>query len=828
MAPDRRTAITQQSLVTGIDFVAVAADQVNLDVFFLNDPLAITPSLANLMASQVSIRSELLGEVPVVAMGWGLFDGRNVLQLETAHPGGFRPYRLRIDDARIDPFFNDVELDFKASCPSELDCEPPPHECPAEPAVDFPVDTLARDWQSFRRAILDFASQRYPDWKDRLEADVGVMLAEVMAHVGDEMSYFQDRIAREASLEGASQRRSLRRHARLVDYEIHDGLGASGWLDLEMGGPAGAVPIPAGADVWAESDSGVIVEGTFVPRRIRFEIGRGLADVLAGETFSVDSALNALAAHVWDETETCLLVGETEMWVDGHHAARLVLDDTTREPPGRWVALQTDPGDPSRPARRHLVRLIAVTDEQDPLASVLGTSPDVTHLVWEEAQALPFEVDLEALCTVHGNIVPVTAGRTETAHFSIGPSAIEGLPRAVERTGANGSFAYLFTLPDPEGEELVRLGDPAAPRAAAPEVHLTEAVFAALPSPHFVAGEQWEWRRALLGTDSAQPEDDAFTLDDGTWARVVGFHRLGGEIVHVDYREGTGVTLRFGDGEFGRVPPRGTAVLGDEECFEVTYRLGNGRRGNLPADAIRKWDTSDPALADVVRVTNPVPTAGGLDPETAADIAKLAPDAWRAITYRAVRPEDHAEAAERLPWVQRAGASFRWTGSWLSAFVTPDPRDAITLEPERSLELARHLDRFRQAGREVHVLPPRYADLDLIVKICVAPTSYPGDVVEGVLVALFGRRVRPVVGFFHPDRFTFGTPLDRSELEAAIQRVAGVKAVEYIAIRRRGRFDWKLFVDLVYRPAADEVIRVQNDKQNPDRGSLRIATEGGA
>src|SRR5688572_11328256 len=134
MAPDRRTAITQQSLVTGIDFVAVAADQVNLDVFFLNDPLAITPSLANLMASQVSIRSELLGEVPVVAMGWGLFDGRNVLQLETAHPGGFRLYRLRIDDARIDPFFNDAELDFKASCASELDCEPPPHECPAEPA----------------------------------------------------------------------------------------------------------------------------------------------------------------------------------------------------------------------------------------------------------------------------------------------------------------------------------------------------------------------------------------------------------------------------------------------------------------------------------------------------------------------------------------------------------------------------------------------------------------------------------------------------------------------------------------------------------------------
>ena len=50
-----------------------------------------------------------------------------------------------------------------------------------------------------------------------------------------------------------------------------------------------------------------------------------------------------------------------------------------------------------------------------------------------------------------------------------------------------------------------------------------------------------------------------------------------------------------------------------------------------------------------------------------ADRDAVAPEAFRAVTYRAVRPEDYAEAAERLPWVQRAGATFRWTGSWLTA-----------------------------------------------------------------------------------------------------------------------------------------------------------------
>ena len=824
MPPDRRNAIAAQNVVTGVDFVFVAPDQVHLDVFFLNDPLALTSSLITLGASQLRIHEDLLGEVGIAGLAWGVADGRNVLRLTTSVPGGFRPYRLFIDDGRIDPYFNDVLFDFKANCPSELDCKAPPHECPPDVQVDFPVDTMARDWWSFRQALLDFASQRYPDWKDRVEADLGVMLAEIMASVGDEMSYTQDRIARESSFAGATQRRSLRRHARLVDYEIHDGLGATGWLDLQMSGAAGVQVIHAGADVWAESSSGVVINGVFVPTRIRFEIGRGLADTLAAGVYRVNSAINAMPAHVWDENATCLPVDATEMWIDGHHTADLLLDDTSKEPPGRWMVIETDPADPSLPARRHLVRVVLVADETDPLAGVLGTNPNVTHLVWEEAEALPFEIDLER-CTVHGNILPITAGQTQVTRFSIGESGVEGVPRALERTGPNDSFAYLHTLPDADGDAVVRAGSD-DPRGADPEVHLSEVTFVGGPNP-WVVGQTWAWRRSLVGTESAHPDDRVFTLDDGTWTRVVGYQRLGGEIVHEDYRENAGVTIRFGDGEFGEPPPRGTPA--DPTIFQATYRLGNGKRFNLPAGSVVKWDTADPELANVTSVVNPLPTAGGLDPETAEDVKKLAPDAFRAVTYRAVRPEDYAEAAERLPWVQRAGCAFRWTGSWLTAFVTPDPLDAATLSPERRAEMAAHLDRFRQAGREVYVLSPKYADLDLIVKICVADSSYPGDVRAAVTTALFGRRgVRPRKGFFDPDHFTFGTPLDRSELEAAIQAVAGVKAVEQMAIRRRGWFDWMVFTSMVYTPAKDEVIRVMNDRTHPDRGSVRLLTEGGA
>jgi len=210
-------------------------------------------------------------------------------------------------------------------------------------------------------------------------------------------------------------------------------------------------------------------------------------------------------------------------------------------------------------------------------------------------------------------------------------------------------------------------------------------------------------------------------------------------------------------------------------------------------------------------------------------VQQLAPEQFRYLTYRAVLPADYADAAERLSWVQRAGAVFRWTGSWTTAFVTPDPKGAFSMTPAQLTELENQIDRFRQAGRPAFVLNPIYATLDLQITICVQPTSYRGDVEAAVLIALFGSKgFRPKIGFFSPDNFTFGTALERSELEAAIQNVPGVHAVEEILIRRRGYFDWRPFSELTFGVAEDEVIRVQNDPFLPERGSVTLYLEGGA
>jgi hypothetical protein len=226
---------------------------------------------------------------------------------------------------------------------------------------------------------------------------------------------------------------------------------------------------------------------------------------------------------------------------------------------------------------------------------------------------------------------------------------------------------------------------------------------------------------------------------------------------------------------------------------------------------------------------NPLPATGGVDPELPVVVRQLAPEAFRAVTFRAVRPEDYAEAAERLPWVQRAGAAFRWTGSWMDVFVTPDPKGAFRVTVPQRVALEQQIDRFRQAGRPAYMLDPIYATLDLDLTICVETFAYRGEVEEQVLHILFGRGgIRPTTGFFSPDNFTFGTALERTRLEAAIQDVRGVRAVEDILIRRRGWFDWRSFSELVYTVGDNEVIRVQNDPILPERGSVKLRMDGGA
>jgi hypothetical protein len=831
MAEDRLTLLLDQKVVTGIDFVQVVdpEDQTVLRVFFLIDPNTLTDPLVtgpfpvDVATSVATIHSisggERLADVPIVRTTYlqVTLDGvtRTVLEIQTSEPGDFSLYRMTLIDEpkhRIDRFFNGVTFSFKQGCPSVLDCKPPGPDCPPEDNVDFPVDYLARDFISIRNALLDFAAQKYPRWTETIVADAGVMVTELLAALGDEFSYIQDRYGREAYLETASQRRSLRHLTQLVDYNIHRGLSAGTFLDLTVKntvGPFHGRFLDAHSRVWAPT-----LNGDPIP----FELGQGIRD---NTPFWAQADWNSMTVHVPDEAHPCLEVGTTELFLRG------ALPTAQQVPPGedpakfwigKWMLLKSDPTDPSLTARRHLIRLAAVEQTTDPLFKENNAPLQITRIQWEDAQALPFEICLHDL-VVHGNLVFATAGATIHELFTTGPNtAIQD--RATERQGplneltCERSVRFLYSLKATEASGLGWLGPL---RDSRPEIVLEEM------DPNLSNVKQvWDWKRTLLDSRGFL---DQFALEHGTWRRIASFQRIGETIVHVDYASAAGFTIRFGDGEFGRIP-------GDGTVFRVNYRTGPGTAANLPADTIINLiNPKASAQADLApfldAVTNPLAVTSGVNPEDAEEIKQLAPEAFRAITFRAVRPEDYEEIAERLPWVQRAGARFRWTGSWLTVFVTADPLGSFELSPEHRKELANLMDAVRQAGREVFVRDPRYLNIDLEIHICIAPSAYGGQVRAAVLEALLGRKtLKPVKGFFDPDNFTFGTPLRRSALEAVIQEVPGVRGVEEMRIRPRGISDWRPFDELTFEVHDDQVIRLQNDPRFPERGSLKIATRG--
>jgi predicted phage baseplate assembly protein len=261
--------------------------------------------------------------------------------------------------------------------------------------------------------------------------------------------------------------------------------------------------------------------------------------------------------------------------------------------------------------------------------------------------------------------------------------------------------------------------------------------------------------------------------------------------------------------------------------FSVLYRVGGGSAGNVPADTIVTVVPGQAQSSVIVTCTNPFAATGGADAETIAQIRNRAPNKFSAEPLRVVLAEDYVAAAQSLPWVQQAGTTFRWTGSWLTVLTSADP--VVVEEPTiDDLEsLTELLNRRRLAGYESYVLPPRYASIDLRITICGQPAYFRGDVEAAVLARLqAGTAPGGTTGFFDHSQWSFGQPLESSALLAAIQSCTGVAGVTDVQYRERGvQLTWAPLPDTLTF-AADEILRVDNDPSRPEAGSLQVTVEG--
>jgi hypothetical protein len=757
--------------LNGIDFVEVReTEPQRVYVHFIN---GIAVHAAGMTAT---IRGgDITPTVPAASIAQGDWttdaEGRQVLALNVPGRGDFSIYRLALEGGqKLDPHLSEIDLSFYAFCVTPIDCAQPEAEPVTLGAPPPPIDYLSKDYESFRSALLDFSALRYPEWRERSEADFGMMMLEALSAVGDELSYLQDEGHRQARIETATSLRAATRLARLVDYEPAPVTSATTLLDLEVSGNT----VAAGTRVIAFA-----ADGSEIP----FEIGTGLADTTV---YRVRPAWHDIVPYWWDDEERCLRPGATSMYVEGHGY------DQDFAPLQR-ILITTEGG---------AAQIVRLTKVPEPVFDPLFNNAPVSLFTWGAEDALRSVHDL-GHTRVSANIVPATQGIRHEEAFAIGQAGSPPIPTAFARLAANSTdddeewtFFHqlandpLTYLPGPDGRP-------------APELVLRQ-----------IASEQrsWSWVRRLLDAGRAER---AFTLESGGFRQVERF----AEGAFWDDDASPGTLIRFGGGDFGALPD-------DGDRFVATYRTSRGAVGNVAAGTIT---SVDPASAGfIVAVSNPAAATGGREAETIAEIRRRAPYAFQASTYRAVRPEDYNAAARQLPFVQRAGTAFRWTGSWPTIFTSIDPRGTTEIDGPQEMSLVSLLNRYRLAGYETYAPPPRFVSFDLQIVVCAKSDAYPGDVYASVDAAL-----RPIVrtdgtlGFFHVDNFTLGTPFQRSRLEVAIQAAPGVAGVLGVAYRRRGTMS--SFGDLPMNVplGIGEIFRLDNDNNHPERGSYQIDVRGG-
>jgi hypothetical protein len=349
--------------------------------------------------------ADVLALLPVVN---ALTDKANVLVVRTHEAGDFSTYCLRLvnsaTQAELDPFavtavmtgfdpqLAAVDFCFKVECGPDFDCAPEPPDCAPSAQTPPPINYLAKDYGSFRTTILDRLNQLLPGWGgSATEADLGVILAELIAYVGDYLSYQQDAVATEAYLETARRRVSLRRHALLVDYHVHDGCNARAWIQLSVSGnPSDAVfldrtgtrfytfapGMPASLKVGANNEEAALLSGV--------QVFEPMHDAVLYPEH------NQIGFYTWGDDNCCLPQGATEASLLGAFP-RLVPGDVLifEEAKGPQTGFAAD----ADLRHRCAVRLTQVAILTDPLFNDSHGNPiEVTEIQWAQADALPFAV----------------------------------------------------------------------------------------------------------------------------------------------------------------------------------------------------------------------------------------------------------------------------------------------------------------------------------------------------------------------------------------------------------------------------------------------------
>lgn len=756
------------------------------------------------------------------------------LTVRVGRRGDFSIYTLELrrgaaPPPQFDSLLSAIPIGFRLECDQPFDCEA---SAPGEATeVDrTPIDYLARDYAGFRNLMLDRFKALVPGWSDPGPASPEVALIEMLAHVADRLSYAQDSVATEAYLDTARLRVSAKRHARLVDYRMHDGANARTFVHIALRRP-GPSEAPVAATVnpggrFLTRTAGVAPASGETPLVIEARGGGAMVfEAVTGAALS--SSHNRIQIHDFLGAVTEIPAGATSMTIADPGRSLtlapgdfLLIEEVLEAVAVVGSAVMIGNASPD-PLRRHVVRLTGVAQGLDPIGQRDSGGiprPLETLLLSWAAEDSPSAALPMARVTSADEVDGIPAGSADQPTLVARGNMI--LADHGESKGLDTLFAAVRPgrrrahMPLSAGPVTWRRpfgGDSTAASAlhragsgARPEIRVRQDVGAG-------GNPVWEVAEELFDGDG---DDQDLVLD---------------------VEHGGIASLRTGDGTAGRLP--------DPELPMVArYRIGNGIEGNVGAEAIGHLLTDtytglDGALlqgftgqpTDVAAVRNPLPAVGGVAPETISEVRVKAPIGFR-TQERAVVHDDYVAFLRRDPRVANAKAIEQWTGSFRAIVLLVDLVGGGPIDGPTELEFRAGLEPVRLAGHLLEFRTPALVPLEIGMRVCVAPEAETDAVLER-LMALFSsaRQADGSPGLFHPDRFTFGDSLHLSALYAAAQSVEGVRHVDITTLRRQGvPGDSASALEAGGLDfGAYEIPVIANDPNFPDRGTVRFTMEGG-
>lgn len=743
-----------------------------------------------------------------------------VLSVRVEPIGDYSTYTLHVEfagslgDDLIDPLLDEIQFKFRPGC-FNLNCAPEGKKgnIPQDKPV---IDYLAKDFDSFKHVLINAMRERVPDWQPTSEADLDMVFLDLLAADGDEISDFQDRVMQEAYFGRARKRVSLARHARLMDYHIHQGNQSGTWMAFQT---SGDLTVPWRYGVWTGSkwdDPRAVIFITQQRAEDEDEIGQ-----------LCFQHLNELQLYTWDNAITALDKGAVEAdlalpggLVSGSELDANILRDLFRRSDIRYLVIEeklnpeTGLENEREIKKRQLLQLLEGDLAAETLFDPSGEGGIGAHFVrvrWRPEDALTTRYCFVTRCAdepptpgisaFHGNIIWATHGRPHRTTFK----------PAGEELGASDN--NMFERIDEVHYEATPWG-----------------VVCKIPHPNLA------YRNTLPGGEVRPATTLTVDVEDiaDPWEEQIDLIESEDNDEHfvVETDEMSFSRIRFGFQRNGRPLPQDAEVI-------ARYQVGRGSEGNIGAGQLTGFDPV--AVVGVDSVHNPFDVTDGRDPEPVVEILRRVPEAYRSRQRRAVTLQDYVDQAESLQEVSHAYAHYAWTGSWRTVRVSIDPAGTDELLEPIRLKIESHLNALRLIGEDLEIRQAQYVALDIEIRLCAHPDYWPEDLAAELDqefsdgYTFDGRR-----GFFHPDEWTFGQPLHASQLVGRALSVPGVGRALSVSMRRWNAGLGPTTSTIILNPEdlpeniidalevhPNEVIRVSNDPSHIEKGRILFDIEGG-